>query len=309
MLQTIKMDRSVQSRVLEEVLRLTSKTTPCTEETEKRCDAFIESRREVNAQPYKSPARLLRREVEEMDVEGMQVFRWGGRGGKNQKAILYLHGGAYMNQPNALHFKMVDRFAREANAEVYFPIYPKIPAHTYKDAYPRLLALYRKICEDHRPDRVALMGDSSGGGLALGLAYYLDRLHRPQPGRLILFSPWLDVRTDYPEIDKVSRLDPTLSAWRVRKMGLAWAGSQEDLTNPYVSPLFGQPENVARISIFTGTHDILYPDIRRFDKLLDAKGVAHDTFVFEKMDHVFVAFPLPEARAAQDRVIGLLREM
>lgn len=67
--------------------------------------------------------------------------------------------------------------------------------------------------------------------------------------------------------------------------------------------------NVARISIFTGTHDILYPDIRRFDRLLDAKGVAHDTFVFEKMDHVFVAFPLPEARAAQDRVIGLLREM
>lgn len=309
MLQIVRGKRSVQSRILEEALRLGSKTTPQTEKTEKRCDAYIEARRRANAQPYKSPARLLKRDVTETYVEGMQTFFWGGRGSKSQRAILYLHGGAYLNQPNALHFKLADRFAREADAEVYFPIYPKIPAHTYKDAYPKLLALYRRICEEHRPDRVVIMGDSSGGGLGLGLAYCLDQLHRPQPGRLILFSPWLDVRTDYPDIDKVSRLDPALSAWRVRKMGAAWAGSEADRTHPYVSPLFGRPEHVARISIFTGTHDILYPDIRRFDRMLDARGVEHDTFVFEKMDHAFVAFPLPEARTAQDMVIRLLKEM
>ena len=90
-------------------------------------------------------------------------------------------------------------------------------------------------------------------------------------------------------------------------MGELWAGSKQAMSSPYVSPMFCDPAGLAHITMLTGTHDVLCPDILQFDKKLDALGIDHALYVFEGMVHDFIAFPIPQAKPAQELVIRLLK--
>ena len=112
------------SRALNVLLKLTSKRSPKTEKTEAHCRQYIQGLAAKNAQPTANPEKTVGQPVEDRSVGGMQTFVWGGSGNPEQPAILYLHGGAYMNQPVSFHYKMVSHLAAGIGAEVYFPVYP-----------------------------------------------------------------------------------------------------------------------------------------------------------------------------------------
>ena len=306
MLRTYTLSPSLQSHGLHALLKATSKQTPCTEKTKQHCLAYIDRMQQVNAQPFPNPEKLVGCPVTEDNSCGMQTFFWGGQDKPRQKVLLYLHGGAYMNPPTSFHFKMLTNLARGTGSMAVFPVYPKIPDHSYADTFPKLLALYDSLCAQYGPRQITLAGDSSGGGLALGFAYRLSDLGRPQPRQLLLICPWLDLHTDPEDLDLYEKLDPSLSPWRLRIMGEMWAGGHSQLSNPYVSPMFGDPARVAPITMITGTREVLYPDTMKFHRILDQKRLPHRTYVFEGMTHVFPAFPIPEARMAQQLMIYLL---
>ena len=307
MKKVIACPRAFSSDALNVLLKLTSKRTPKTEKTEARCRAYIQSLAEKHAQPVPSPEKMVGCPVQQIQVHGMQTFVWGGNGKADQPVILYLHGGAYMNQPVSFHFKMVAHYAKALNAKVYFPVYPKIPTYHYTDAYACVTALYDQMRAQHAPENIIFMGDSSGAGMALGLACWLRDHGLPQPRELMLFCPWLDVHTAPDQMEQYLKNDPTLSPWRLRIMGEMWAGSKEEMSNPYVSPMFADLHGLAHITFFTGTHDVLCPDALKFDEKLDAAGIDHDFYVFEGMVHVFIAFPIAQSKAAQELVIRLLK--
>lgn len=295
------------SRALNVLLKLTSKRSPKTEKTEAHCRQYIQGLAAKNAQPTANPEKTVGQPVEDRSVGGMQTFVWGGSGNSEQPAILYLHGGAYMNQPVSFHYKMVSHLAAGIGAEVYFPVYPKIPAHSHKETYALLQTLYAQILNAHKPENVIFMGDSSGAGLALGFACWLRDNQKPLPRELMLFCPWLDVHTAPDDLEAYLKDDPTLSPWRLRIMGEMWAGSKEEMSSPYVSPMFCDPVGLPPITMLTGTHDVLCPDILKFDEKLDRLGVEHKLYVFEGMVHDFIAFPIAQAKPAQELVIRLLK--
>ena len=308
MLRTYTVSPSLRSHALNALLRLTSKQTPCTEKTEAHCRAYIDQMRKKNTALYPSPYRIVNQPVEEDDACGMQTFTWNRQPVPRQNVLLYLHGGAYMNPPTSMHFKMVDHLARGTHAMAVFPVYPKIPAYNYTDTFPKLLTLYDALCSEHGPEQITIMGDSSGGGLGLGFAYYLRDQGRPQPRRLVLICPWLDLHTDPERLEVYEKLDPALSPWRLRIMGEMWAGGKEKMSHPYVSPIFGDPQGIAPITMLTGTREVLYPDTMKFHRMLDQRRIPHSTYVFNGMTHVFPAFPIPEAKVAQQLMIHLLNE-
>ena len=124
----------------------------------------------------------------------------------------------------------------------------------------------------------------------------------------MLICPWLDLHTDGEGMAAYEKTDPALSPWRLRIMGELWAGGRDEMSSPYVSPLFGDAARVAPITLLTGTREVLYPDALKFHRALERQGVAHRFYVFEGMSHAFPAFPIPEARIAQDLMIHLLKE-
>ncbi|MDW5595228.1 alpha/beta hydrolase [Conexibacter stalactiti] len=216
--------------------------------------------------------------------------------------VLYLHGGAYVSHAIAPHWWLVGQLARRFGVAATVPLYPLAPLHNCDDAFPFVLAHYRDLLERSAAERIVVMGDSAGGGLALALAQLARAEGLPQPARIALLSPWLDVSmSNAAEIDPLSARDPMLAAVGLAEAGRLWAG-ERSLEDPLVSPLHADLAGLAPISTHIGTHDILLPDARRFARAADAAGHALEHVEYPGMFHVFMAAPIPEARRAMTAI-------
>ena len=120
--------------------------------------------------------------------------------------------------------------------------------------------LYKEIIEEVPTNNLILMGDSAGGGMSLALLEKLSNEKVEMPYKTILISPWLDVRLENPEIDNVQKYDKDLNKETLKIAGIAYAG--EDGMNSYlVNPIDGDLSKLKNVTIFTGTYDILNPDV------------------------------------------------
>ena len=220
-----------------------------------------------------------------------------------ERIILYLHGGAYVNEITSLHIIFCDKLAKKTNATVFAPIYPLAPNHTYEETYQIVESLYDLILKFNKP--VIIIGDSAGGGLSASFCEYLDVKDLKQPKHLILISPWVDVSMsgDYEEYEEI---DPMLGVDGLREVGEIWAGNLD--TKDYkVSPLFGDMKKLPQTTIFVGTHEILYPDIVKFTNRLKNSGVDVELNIGKDMSHVYPLYPMvPESKEAFKHIVEVI---
>ncbi len=238
--------------------------------------------------------------------EGMQILVFNNKQKNTQKTIFYLHGGAYIHQPLQAHYFALQEFATKLDAKIIMPIYFKAPHFSYKDNYHIIVELYKKILSQTPNEKIIFMGDSAGGGFALSLAQYLRNENIAGPKRIVLFSPWLDLNTNNPEIAKYEKDDPMLASWELQVDGEYWANGKENMNNYLVSPIFGSFENLGRISIFVGTREIFYPEVMKLCNILKSNEIDYDLFVGKEQNHVYVLYPIKEGQDARKKVIKLL---
>lgn len=238
--------------------------------------------------------------------EGMQILVFNNKQKNEQKTIFYLHGGAYIHQPLQAHYFALQEFATKLDAKIIMPIYFKAPRFSYKDNYHIIVELYKKILSQTPNEKIIFMGDSAGGGFALSLAQYLRNENIAGPKRIVLFSPWLDLNTNNPEIAKYEKDDPMLASWELQVDGEYWANGKGNMNNYLVSPIFGTFENLGRISIFVGTREIFYPEVMKLCNILKNNEIDYDLFVGKEQNHVYVLYPIKEGQDARKKVIKLL---
>ena len=241
--------------------------------------------------------------AEEADRDGMQVFTLNGGG--DGPLVLYLHGGAYVNGFNAHQWRFMDRLARQTGCTVIAPAYHLAPWADYARAYDDLTALYRALAAENPGRRTILMGDSAGGGLALGLAEALAGAGEALPERLALFSPWVDVSMDNPDIADYLAVEPMLHFDLVKVHGRFWAGDA-DTHQWQASPLFGDMEGLPPVTMTCGTRELLYPDILLArDRLADA-GVDVTLRTGRGLNHDWPLMEIPEAEVFFEEVAGMV---
>lgn len=219
--------------------------------------------------------------------------------------ILYLHGGAYVQNFVKQHWRFLSMIVKETNCTITAPDYPLAPRYNYKTAFTMLSLLYEQILGSVQPHNIILMGDSAGGGLALALAQKLRMDSLSPPGQLILLSPWLDITLTNPTIPEIDRIDPFLSVPGLRKAGLAYGG-ESGAHDSVLSPVNGELEDIGRISIFIGTHDLLVADTRKLKILAEAKRVSVNYREYPGMVHVWMFLSFPEAKRAQKEILDLI---
>ena len=269
--------------------------------------AYMEERRLANKCPTELPSSLkMKSPVVKNMIDGMEVFYINKSSDKNNKQVLYLHGGGYIEQPVPEHWKFLDKLAAATGASITVPIYPKAPDYQYAESFERLLSLYKNFLSGTEAKNIVFMGDSAGGGLALALAQYLLEKDLPQPGKLILLSPWLDITMENSDIPPLDSKDPSLGIYGLVQMGKAWAGGA-DPHNYMLSPIYGNILGLGEITIIAGGHEVLLPDIRKFKALAEAQNVKINYFEYPKMNHVFPLFPIPEAKKAQKQIFDIVR--
>ena len=238
--------------------------------------------------------------VSEEDFFGMQVLTFGTRADA-ERGILYLHGGAYARPPRYHHLKFVGRLAKRSGLPVVMPLYPKAPHHTVLDVLPLLDRFYRTLTARYR--ETVLMGDSSGGGLALSLLAHSPAMRTTPPRRAILLAPWVDITLKNPEIPRYERRDPLLSAAATRPLGLSFAAGL-DPRDGRISPLFAELAGLPPTDLFVGDRDLLFPDVCLLADRLRAAGVAVTLEAARGMNHVYPIYPIPEARRALTNIVN-----
>lgn len=298
-------ERSVESVQFEKLLF--SQSNKKSFSSIENAQQFIKQRGTENIHPYVIGEDVnLLSDLKEQTFEDMQVFILNDQKSSSQMVILYIHGGAWTNQPLNLHWLFMDKMAQALNAKVIAPIYPKVPHFSYQDTYPKMLSLYKEILASiESSNQLTIIGDSAGGNIALGLIQLLKRDGLPQPQDIMLLSACVDMSLENPLIQEYEENDPMLASEGMEVITKIWAADKA-LKDPIISPIYGDFQGVGKITHFIGSHESLYPDAIQFDEKLTEQGVAINTFVYPKMNHVFVVMPIPEAVDAQQKIINIL---
>ena len=238
-------------------------------------------------------------------LSGFASYSIARRGTLPTRTILYLHGGGFMAPISAWQVSYAARMADQLGARVVLPDYPLAPEHTWRDSHRELVELAERLATG---DELVVAGDSSGGGLALAIAESVRDRGGPQPSRLLLISPWVDLTTSTPETPGLDAIDPWLFIGKVKAYAGWWAGTPEDLVRPEVSPGLGHLSGLPPALMFCGTRDLLVPGCR----LLARRAVDAGwdlTYVEEPgLIHVYPLLPLiPEAHRAWRRTVEFLQ--
>jgi monoterpene epsilon-lactone hydrolase len=287
---------SLQMRAVSAALRLTRRPRMATAERARKRMAAPKG-------PADPPAKLRKRhDVSSRQVGGFPCHTVAPRGRRAERAAVYLHGGAYISEISPQHWALISQLA-DAGVRVEVPSYGLAPQYTYRDAYPFLTAVYRQLLAEVDASAVTLVGDSAGGGLALGFAQTLLGTDLPQPRRLVLISPWLDLTLSHPDLPAVELRDPWLSSVGLAEAARSWAGG-DDPTDPRLSPGNGPLAGLAPVDVYVGTREICLPDVLR----LQDRGVIEDVklqvTVCEGAVHVYPLVPVPEGRTAAREIVA-----
>ncbi|MGQ9020804.1 alpha/beta hydrolase fold domain-containing protein [Bacillus sp. 18-5] len=268
---------------------------------------FLDQKGIENTKPYAigDDVKLIS-EIKEQTFEGMQVFTLNDQTSQKQKVILYIHGGAWTNQPLNFHWWFMDKMAQSLNAKVVAPIYPKVPHYSCQNTYPKILNLYKDLLKTAgSANQLTIMGDSAGGNISLGLAHLLKKEGLPQPKDIILLSACVDMSLNNPLMFEYAKKDPILGPEGMEVIAKIWT-ADKNVTDPLISPIYGDFKGLGKITHFIGTHDMLYPDAIKLDEKLTEQGIDIKTFVYPEMLHVFVVMPIPEAQDAQEKIIQVI---
>lgn len=240
------------------------------------------------------------RDVEVVDVAPgvrARIHRPPAGGRTPAPGVLYVHGGGYVIGTAAMGDDFCSRLARHLDVVVAAVDYRLAPEHPYptplEDAYAALKWLAAQPEVD--ADRLALTGESAGGGLAAGLALLARDRGGIAPVLQVLSYPMLDDRTTD------GGLDPrVLRMWNQRSNRFGWDSYLGDLGGDDV-PATAAPARADDLAglpatwIGVGTHDLFHDEDVAWARRLEAAGVACDLLVVEGAYHGFdVAQPRAE---------------
>lgn len=265
--------------------------------TQDEVDAYLEKRRQLNKEKHKQPEQInVKSNLVKDMFDDMQVFRFNfGHHIKNK--ILYIYGGTFVLQPSVFHWRFMDKLAYETLHEVVLPIYPKAPEYTYRETHQAIEQAYRRLLKETDADNIVIMGDASGGNMALSFVQKLmEQDELPLPRQLYLISPWLDLSLSNPDItEQVQKKDPIQNVFSLQSVAKVWVDDLER-KNPHVSPMYGSVRGLPPVYMFGGTSEIFYPDMRKLADYFEAEQQPIHFYEYKDMVTAFPLYPIVESR-------------
>ena len=207
-------------------------------------------------------------------------------GGAQGKVFLYLHGGAYVFGGGDMGAREALIIAAQTGLDVISVDYRMPPDHPHPAAVNDATAVYRELLKTYGSHRIAAGGTSAGGGLTLALVHNLKALGLPVPGALYLGTPWADLTDASDSLWTNEGVDRMLLTYdgMLKACAELYAGG-EALTDPLLSPVYGDFEGFPPTYIVTGTRDMFLSDSARVHRKLRVAGVEASLNVYEGVSH------------------------
>lgn len=233
----------------------------------------------------------------------------------DERHVLYLHGGAYVEGSPKSHTALAGQVAHAAGATTWLIDYRLAPEHPHPAAVEDALAAYRALLDAGiAANRMAIAGDSAGGGLTLAVTLAIRAAKLPLPAALALLSPWTDLTLSgasmLDNIEREPMLNVTWLDWAAGLYcGSAGAGPSTLRTDPGVSPLFADFSGFPPMIVHVGSDEVLLDDATFLGRRAAQAGVEVTLKVYDGLWHVFQAQAglIAEADASLREIGGFLR--
>jgi acetyl esterase/lipase len=227
----------------------------------------------------------------------------------SDKVLLFIHGGGYATGSVRTHRALASQIAIHGGFRALSVDYKLAPEYQFPTQIEEVVAAYKYLLKGgHKPQHIAIGGESAGGGLTGGLLLYLRDHNIPQPACAIMMSPWLDLTASGSTIEQNKHKDPMVPYKGIPLWADNYAGA-DNLTNPYASPLFGDLTGLCPIYIQVGECEILLSDSTRFADKAKQAGVDVISEIWPNMFHAWQGFwmVMPEGMEAIEKLSAYVK--
>src|SRR5499426_3358739 len=244
-----------------------------------------------------------------VDAGGVDAVRIAVRQARSDRCVLYFHGGGYAFGTAKLSRDFTWRIGAAACAGVLYVDYRLAPEHPFPAAVEDAVAAYRWLAGRFDPRRIAFMGDSAGGGLALATLYKLRDEGFALPAAAVAVSPWTDLALTGPSLQANAAADPMLDVANLPALANGYLAGA-DPRNHYASPLYGDASGLPPTLIHVGSDEILRDDAIRMAEKLKTAGCDVEIEVWPRMPHAWHLYAriIPEGRRALARIGAFLQQ-
>ena len=270
---------------------------------------FAKQREQLRAYEPRVPRPPVQTETIEKPLGAVRAVRISRPGTRQERKILFLHGGAYVAGSPNLYRHISWRFADAAKAQFIAIEYRLAPEHPFPAALDDAHAAWSALLsEGANPAHCAIMGDSAGGGLTLALALKLRDAEQPLPGALVAISPWTDLAITGSSAQPPAA-DPMLHSEDLAEYAARYLAGT-DPRDPYASPLYGDPRGLPPTLLQVGSDEILRDDSVRMAQKMREAGCNVTLEIWARMPHVWHAFApmMPEAGRGIARVGAFIQQ-
>jgi acetyl esterase/lipase len=203
-----------------------------------------------------------------------------------------------------LYRDFIWRLAAAARAQVFIIDFRLAPEHPFPAALEDAVKAYRAlVAEGADPRQMAVVGESSGGGLALALLLKLRDEGSRLPAAAVALSPWTDLALTGPSLRLNADADAMIRSEEAPRLARYYLAGTDPRT-PYASPLYGDPTGLPPTLIQVGSDEVLLDDSVRMAERMRAAGCQVELEIWPRMPHAWHLWArlVPEARAAIERI-------
>ena len=237
---------------------------------------------------------------------------WSTAPGADQsRAALFIHGGAYVSGSVVSHRPLATELGRAAGVPVLAIDYRRAPENPFPAAVEDVVASYRHLLDKGlAPGRIAIAGDSAGGGLTLALMVAARDRGLPLPACGWCISPWVDLLCGSASMTSKAAVDPIVQKPYLVEIAGLYLGEVDPRT-PLASPLYGDLRGLPPLLIQVGSAEVLLDDSIMLAGIAGGADVMVTLEVWPEMIHAWPLFQdhLASGRKAIARAGAYIREM
>ena len=222
-------------------------------------------------------------------VGGISGFWAKPKRAEKGAAIIHLHGGWFNFGSARAYQNLVGHIAASAGANAFIPDYRLAPENPFPAAIMDAEACYRGLVSKGI-NRIAVVGDSAGGNLALvllsiacGQSYKGDL----EPVGGVAISPVTDLALTGGTYETRAEADPYFTKSQAAGLVASYLG-HADPKDPLASPLYRDLTGLPPIRVHVGDDEVLLDDSRRYVERAVAAGVDARLHLWMGMPHGFV---------------------
>jgi monoterpene epsilon-lactone hydrolase len=248
--------------------------------------------------------------IEKISANGVAAEWTSTPGAARDAAVLYVHGGGYVIGSLDSHRHLVAETGRAANTVALALDYRLAPEHPFPAAVDDAVAGYRFLLgQGFKPSRIAIAGDSAGGGLVVAAMVAIREAGLAQPGCGWCLSPWIDMEGLGGSMDSKAADDPMVQKPGLLDMAALYLAGA-DPRSPLAAPLYADLAGLAPLLIQVGAAETLLDDAVRLAQRAGATDVPVDLQIWPEMVHVWPLFhpELAAGRRALDAAGAFIRQ-